>query len=153
MTQSVGQSVNVYLKEGVKDRYFYGLYRTDEGMLYLGRVDQLARNDSIQVNNPGASANDFTDFDQGYDFFEGRDLNHEKVFLNLRYEQFRWDDVNLDYFINDDGELCVRVNSKKGEGVVTYPDVSERVDSVVSPFTFDKEAYTFDDSDITFDRG
>ena len=89
MTQSVGQSVNVYLKEGVKDRYFYGLYRTDEGMLYLGRVDQLARNDSIQVNNPGAAANDFTDFDQGYDFFEGRDLNHEKVFLNLRYEQFR----------------------------------------------------------------
>jgi hypothetical protein len=63
MTQSVGQSVNVYLKEGVKDRYFYGLYRTSEGMLYLGKVDQLARNDSIQVNNPGAAANDFTDFD------------------------------------------------------------------------------------------
>ena len=33
------------------------------------------------------------------------------------------------------------------------PDVSESVDSVISPFTFDKEAYTFDDSDITFDRG
>ena len=47
----------------------------------------------------------------------------------------------------------MRVNSKKGEGVVTYPDVSESVDTVVSPFTFDKEAYTFDDSDITFDRG
>ena len=39
MSNTVGQDTNVYLENGVKDRYFYGLRRTDEGELYIGKVD------------------------------------------------------------------------------------------------------------------
>ena len=51
----------------------------------------------------------FTDIK--FDFFEGIDVNHNPVYDNLRYQQYRWDDRSLFYFINDDGELVVRIGS------------------------------------------
>ena len=53
MSNTVGQDTNVYLENGVKDRYFYGLRRTDEGELYIGKVDQLSANDPVTINLPG----------------------------------------------------------------------------------------------------
>ena len=110
MSNTVGQDTSVYLANGIKDRYFYGLRRTDEGTLFIGKVDQLAANDPVSINNPGNIDDNFKDFDQGYDFYEGRDLNHDKPFPNLRYEQFRWDDRNLIYYVDDEGNLVVRIN-------------------------------------------
>jgi hypothetical protein len=153
MSNSVGQDTTVYLQNGIKDRYFYGLRRTDEGELYIGKVDQLAANDPVSINEPGAIADNFNDFDQSYDFFEGRDLNHNKPFRNLKYEQFRWDDVNLNYYINPEGELIVRINSNVGDGVITYPQTDETVIVEQSPFTLDKTTYYMDSNELTFDRG
>ena len=31
---------------------------------------------------------------------------------NLNYEQFRWDDRNISYYVNAEGELIVRINQK-----------------------------------------
>ena len=104
MSNTVGQDTVVYLENGIKSRYFYGLRRTDEGTLYIGKVDQLQANDPVTINVPGAIVDNYEGFDQGEDFYEGRDLNHAKPFKNLKYEQFRWDDVNLNYYINDEGE-------------------------------------------------
>ena len=92
-------------------------------------------------------------FDQGYDFYEGRDLNHAKPFPNLRYEQFRWDDVNLNYYINSEGELVVRINSNVGDGEITYPQTDESVTVQTTVFTLDKTNYLMDSNEITFDRG
>ena len=152
MSNTVGQDTNVYLENGVKDRYFYGLRRTDEGELYIGKVDQLSANDPITINLPGNVDDNYKDFDQGYDFYEGRDLNHSKPFVNLKYEQFRWDDVNLNYYINDEGEFVVRLNSKRGDGTITYPQTDETVVTETTPFTFDKTTYNMDSNEITFDR-
>ena len=44
------------------------------------------------------------------DFIEGIDVNHDPVFANLRYQQYRWDDRSIFYYINDDGELVARIN-------------------------------------------
>ena len=152
MSNTVGQDTNVYLENGVKDRYFYGLRRTDEGELYIGKVDQLSANDPITINLPGNIDDNYKDFDQGYDFYEGRDLNHSKPFVNLKYEQFRWDDLNLNYYINDEGEFVVRLNSNRGDGTITYPQTDETVVTETTPFTFDKTTYNMDSNEITFDR-
>jgi len=152
MSNTVGQDTNVYLENGVKDRYFYGLRRTDEGELYIGKVDQLSANDPITINLPGNIDDNYKEFDQGYDFYEGRDLNHGKPFVNLKYEQFRWDDVNLNYYINDEGEFVVRLNSNRGDGTITYPQTDETVVTETTPFTFDKTTYNMDSNEITFDR-
>jgi hypothetical protein len=152
MSNAVGQDINVYIQNGIKDRYFYGLRRTDEGELYIGKVDQLSANDPVSINNPGAIDDNYKNFDQGYDFFEGRDLNHAKPFKNLRYEQFKWDDVNLNYYINSEGELVVRINSNVGDGLIVYPQTDETVITEQTPFTFDKENFLLDSNEITFDR-
>ena len=152
MSNTVGQDTNVYLENGVKDRYFYGLRRTDEGELYIGKVDQLSANDPVTINLPGNIDDNYKEFDQGYDFYEGRDLNHSKPFVNLKYEQFRWDDVNLNYYINDEGEFVVRLNSNRGDGTITYPQTDETVVTETTPFTFDKTTYNMDSNEITFDR-
>ena len=153
MSNTVGQDTGVYLANGIKDRYFYGLRRTDEGTLFIGKVDQLSANDPVSINNPGNIDDNFKDFDQGYDFYEGRDLNHAKPFPNLRYEQFRWDDVNLNYYINSEGELVVRINSNVGDGEITYPQTDEPVIVETTVFTLDKTNYLMDSNEITFDRG
>ena len=152
MSNTVGQDTNVYLENGVKDRYFYGLRRTDEGELYIGKVDQLSANDPVTINLPGNIDDNYKEFDQGYDFYEGRDLNHSKPFKNLKYEHFRWDDVNLNYYINDEGEFVVRLNSNRGDGTITYPQTDETVVTETTPFTFDKTTYNMDSNEITFDR-
>tara|TARA_Y100000004_G_scaffold100151_1_gene112290 strand:+ start:300 stop:761 length:462 start_codon:yes stop_codon:yes gene_type:complete len=152
MSNTVGQDTNVYLENGVKDRYFYGLRRTDEGELYIGKVDQLSANDPVTINLPGNIDDNYKEFDQGYDFYEGRDLNHDKPFKNLKYEQFRWDDVNLNYYINDEGEFVVRLNSNRGDGTITYPQTDETVVTETTPFTLDKTTYYMDSNEITFDR-
>ncbi len=101
---------------GDDPRYFYALRRTDNGELYFTRVNQLSRDESITVNNTGDAEGNYEDFQIGVDFFEGRDINHELVFDNLNYEQYRWDDRSLYYYIDEDGQLVVRVNTK-----YTYP--------------------------------
>lgn len=91
-------------------RYFYGLRRTDNGDLYLGKLDQLRAADAITVNNPGASEDNYEDFETGIDFTEGRSVEHELVYANIKYEQYRWDGRDIFYYIDDDGQLVVRIN-------------------------------------------
>jgi hypothetical protein len=97
---------------GDNPRYMYALRRTDQGDLYFARVNQLSRTDSVQINNGGAAADNYPDFQQGVDFFEGRDVNHNLVYANLNYEQLRWDDRSIYYYIDSQGNLVARVNNK-----------------------------------------
>lgn len=97
---------------GMGPRFFYALRRNDDGDLYLSKVDQMSNADSIQINKPADGNDDFTEFEYGSDFFEGRDIEHNLVFENLNYEQFRWDDRDIYYYINDNGEFVARINQK-----------------------------------------
>jgi hypothetical protein len=116
MSNYVGYSAGDYLQNTVNSRYLYGLRRTDEGELFLGRSDQLSETDDIVINNPGEAINNFTDFEEGQDFYEGRDVYHNLVYANLNYEQFRWDNRIIYYYINAEGELVARLNK-----TYTYP--------------------------------
>lgn len=96
---------------GDNPRFFYALRRGEDGSLYLVRSDQLKENDSIQINDLGLEEDNYNDFEVGVDFFEGRDVYHNKPYPNLRYEQYRWDDQSMFYYIDDDGQLIVRINN------------------------------------------
>lgn len=98
-----------------KPRYFYGLRRTDQGDLYFVRIDQLL-GEIVVLNNEGNPVDNYDKFAIGIDFFNGRAVNHELVYANLKYEQYRWDDRFLSYYIDSDGNLAVKVGEDR-----TYP--------------------------------
>ena len=92
-------------------RYFYALRRDEQGLLYFAKIDQLKDTGTIIINNPGLNENDFSDFEYGVDFFDGRlDEDHSRPYENLYFDQYRWDNKNIFYYINDNGEFVVRVN-------------------------------------------
>lgn len=97
---------------GDTPKYFYALRRTDEGEVYFARVNNLSREDGVQINKDGTADGNYPDFEVGVDFFEGRDVTHEEVYDNLKYEQMRWDNRNLYYYIDADGQLVVRTDTK-----------------------------------------
>ncbi len=99
-----------HIQNAVQERFFYGLRRTDQGELFLSKADQLKTTDSITINNPGDPIENYPNFEEGQDFYEGRDVNHNLVYENLNYEQFRWDNRNIQYYVNDEGELVARIN-------------------------------------------
>lgn len=92
-------------------RYFYGLRRTDKGELFLGKIDQLSKTDVLTINRLGDIEENFPNFEENVDYFNGRDAEHNIVYDNLYYEQFRWDNRNIFYYINDEGEFVVRINA------------------------------------------
>ena len=99
-----------HIYNSVQNRFFYGLRRTDNGELFIGKADQLKATDSITINKPGSPNENYPSFEQGQDFYEGRDVKHNLIYDNLNYEQFHWDDRNISYYVDSEGELVARVN-------------------------------------------
>jgi hypothetical protein len=95
-------------------KYFYALRRTEDGDLYFAKINQITDNDDndiITINNSGPAAENFEDFEYGVDFFDGRlEEDHSRPYANLQWDQYRWDTKNSYYYINDKGELVVRIN-------------------------------------------
>jgi len=153
MAAVIGQNIDDIIDYSHKDRFFYGLRRTDEGELWLGKVDQLVPGDSVTINIPGNPTQNYEGFDEGQEFFDGRDVNHDQVYANLKYEQFKWDSINLFYYINSDGELVVRINHELDDYNYVYPNVTEVPVLEGGPtITFDKNSLTYDNNDVTWDK-
>lgn len=108
MTYYVGQTIES-LENSYAKRFFYGLRRDENGTVYLQKADQVSGNDSIQINASGNIEGNYTDFNEGVDFYEGRNVYHELIYENLVYEQYRWDNRSLFYYINADGDLVVSI--------------------------------------------
>jgi len=102
---------------GNSPQYFYALRRNSDGELYFIRSDQLTDNDTVEINEPGASTDNFDDFEAGVDYFEGIDTDHNLVFSNMKYPQYRWDNRSMLYYIDDEGRLTQRINK-----TYTYPE-------------------------------
>lgn len=96
---------------GDTPRFFYALRKNENGSMFLVRSDQMKESDSIEINEPGYPEENYNDFEVGVDFFEGIDVNHNEPYENLKYQQYRWDDRAIFYYIDEDGQLVARVNS------------------------------------------
>lgn len=95
---------------GDSPRYFYGMRKNQDGELFLVRSDQLKDTDSIELNISGSAAETFQDFEAGINFLDGIDADHNVVFDNLKYPQYKWDDRPLFYYIDSQGQLVIRIN-------------------------------------------
>ena len=112
MTYFVGNSPQDVLN-GIIKRYLYGLRRNDDGELFLVRIDQLQGGDAntITINDVGVAAQNFPDFEEGIDYLDGIDVEHDIVYDNLRYPQLRWDGRSLTYYIDpSDGQFILRIS-------------------------------------------
>lgn len=109
----VGTTPQDILTQLGNSRYFYALRRTEAGDLYFAKVDQLTDLDSITINDPGLAEDNFQEFEYGVDFFDGRaEVDHSRPYPNLHWDQYKWDTRNMYYYINDMGELVVRINQQ-----------------------------------------
>lgn len=98
-----------------RERYFfYGINRNDtDGFLTLYKVDVNDIDTTIPIQSPSIDPSGdrpFDKFEQGVDFFDGRDVEHNLVYDGLICEQYRWDSKNVFYFIDEEGNLTARIN-------------------------------------------
>ena len=110
----LGQSPDEAL--GDSPRYWYALRRNNDGELFLLRSDQLKDKDSIELNLPGAVEENFEDFEPGVYYFDGVTQDHETEYDNLVWTQYRWDNRNILYYVDNQGRLTQRINQG-----YTYP--------------------------------
>jgi len=120
MAQVFGVGIDELQRTLANNRYFYGLRRTDQGELYMVKADLLKLEDGVQLNRPGDIDENYNNWSRGEDFFEGRDQQHRKTYPNLVYEQYKWDGRNVFYYVNNEGELVLKVNEAH-----TYPGYVE----------------------------
>ena len=118
MSYYIGTSPTDVIGSFIK-RYFYGMRRNDDGELFLIVADQLAGNqDSVTINELGIAEDNFLDFEEGIDFLDGIDANHNIVYKNLRYQQIRCDDRSLVYYVEPNtGQFMQRLTE-----TYVYPD-------------------------------
>jgi hypothetical protein len=95
---------------GQSPRYWYALRRNDDGELYIVRSDQVTDKESYSINDVGDPTENFEDFEPGIDYFEGVDAEHNKLFDNMKYTQYRWDDRSIFYYVDSQGVLIERIN-------------------------------------------
>ena len=95
---------------GDSPRYFYGLRRNDHGELFFVRSDQLADIDDVTINEPGSLADTFQDFEAGVDYLDGINAEHEILYENMKYPQYKWDNRSLFFYVDSQGQLVIRIN-------------------------------------------
>ena len=95
---------------GDSPRYFYAMRRNDDGELFFVRSDQLKDTDAVELNLPGAIGETFDDFEAGIDFLDGIDSNHNVIYDNLKYRQYKWDNRSIFYYVDAQGQLVMRIN-------------------------------------------
>ena len=110
MSHYIGNNPESIINGFIK-RYFYGMRRNEDGELFLLRQDQLSGQGTATINDIGIGENNFLDFEEGIDYLEGIDADHDIVYENLRYQQIKWDGRLLTYYIDPtDGQFIVRIS-------------------------------------------
>ena len=99
------QYVGSHPEGQTSDRYFRALRRDDDGQLFVAKVDIASPTDNLQVNRPGGPMVTSVTGKLVKTFLK-EEILPVLVFDNLVYEQMRWDEKNIYYYVNEGGELC-----------------------------------------------
>ena len=107
------------------ERYFYGIRRDENGFLALSKMNMDTSTDAIEVQNlnlTGEIERTYDGFEDGVDFFDGVDAARNTNFQGLKYEQYKWSADDLYYYVDGQGQLCVRINIpyNYSEGITQY---------------------------------
>jgi hypothetical protein len=89
-------------------------------MIVLVRLDQLSSGEDnvVIINSEASSDENFPDFEEGIDFLDGIDTDHNIEYDNLRYPQLRWDGRFLLYYVEPETGQFVQVIN----GSYDFPD-------------------------------
>ena len=107
----LGQTPEEYFNKN--ERYFYGIKRDANGFLVLTKVNMDSSTDSIDIqdlNHIGSLERTFDGFEEGVDYFDGVDAARNESFQGLNFEQYKWSADDLYYYVDGQGQLCVRIN-------------------------------------------
>jgi hypothetical protein len=112
----LGQTPEEFLNRA--SRYFYGESRTTDGFLKITKVDLTQTSDSVSLQNLNAgvfNSNSVPDFEEGVDFFDGVDATTKMPnYIGINFEQYKWTQDDLYYYVDGDGVLSVRVDVPYG---------------------------------------
>ena len=89
--------------------YFHALRRDADGMLRYTTTKSIGVGTTLDIHRTDGTA--YPDFLDGVDYVE--QTTEEKTYTNHpadKYQQYRFDFRNLNYFIDDDGYLVARIN-------------------------------------------
>jgi hypothetical protein len=141
---------------GDSPRYFYGLRCNDQGELFFVRSDQLADIDDVVINQPGSLVDTFQDFEAGVDYFDGIDSEHEILYENMKYPQYKWDNRSSDLlkykkFQDQEFEVIgVKAGKGKFEGLAVFickNDLNDETFEVTIATDFKTKKEQFDNRD------
>lgn len=113
----VGNSADLIIGQVGNSRYLYALRRNDDGELFLKRIDQVVDSSGIEINLPGPVEENFPNFEEGIDYYDGIAVDHEIEYSNLVYPQYKWDSKSTYFYVDDQGQFVMRVNQS-----FEYPD-------------------------------
>jgi hypothetical protein len=98
-------------------KFFYGLSRTNDGELTFSKLDfEGGFDEEVIINDLTLRDDQEEQYEfQGFttDYFDGRNAQHILVNKSLKYEQYKFREEDLYYFIDEtDGTLVVRINDE-----------------------------------------
>lgn len=147
----IGNSGDAVLAQIGNTRFLYALRRNEDGELFLIKLDQLVGTDTFELNTPGDPDENFVEFEEGVDYLDGITVDHEPVFENLKYPQYRWDSKPIFYFVDDEGQLTARINR-----AYPYSDgiSSSGIENAAPTVggSFDSSTVTVNSTVLTFDQ-
>lgn len=104
---------------GLPPSYFYKLTRDETGYLIFTKVDLNADGTEVVINNNSVSTTSQQQFDISSDVVViNIDDDHELINEAAGHSQYKIKPEDLLYFINDSGNLIVRIN-----GSYAYPAI------------------------------
>jgi hypothetical protein len=106
---------------GIPPSYFYRLERDSTGYLRFTKIDLNADTGEVIINSNTVSTSetDQQQFDISSDTVViNIDAGHNVIDLAAGHSQYKIKPEDLLYFINDDGDMIVRINSSR-----TYPSI------------------------------
>jgi hypothetical protein len=106
---------------GISPSYFYQLTRDSTGYLTFTKVDLNADGTTVVINNNTVSTSETAQ--QQFDISNDTvviniDAGHEVINLAAGHSQYKIKPEDLLYFINDNGDMIVRINGSR-----TYPSI------------------------------
>jgi hypothetical protein len=101
---------------GLPPSYFYKLTRDSTGYLVFTKVDLNADGTAVVINNNAVSTaeGEQQQFDISNDTVViNIDAGHEPINLAAGHSQYKIKPEDLLYFIDDDGDMIVRINGSR----------------------------------------
>lgn len=96
-------------------KFFYKITRNSDQELILTKIDLNSSNETVVVNDPALEIDNVKHIFQGFgtDYVViNTDESHQVIDPPLGISQYKVRNDNINYFVDDEGNLIARINAK-----------------------------------------